>query len=135
MSIYNLDHREFNNKLALELKKIPEFHAPEWIHLVKTSVANERPTQEKDFWHKRAASILRQVYINGTLGVNKLKKRYGGKKDRGVKPSRKREGGGKIIRLLLQQSEKAGLLEKVKEGKLKGRKLTDKGKKLLESIN
>jgi len=134
MSIYELDAREFNSKLALELKKIPELEAPEWIYLVKSSVARERPIEEFDFWHKRTASILRQIYINGTLGVNKLKKRYGGKKNRGVKPSRKKSGGGKIVRLILQQSEKAGLLEKIKEGKLKGRKLTDKGKKLLEEI-
>ncbi|HLD97964.1 MAG TPA: 40S ribosomal protein S19 [Candidatus Nanoarchaeia archaeon] len=134
MSIYELDAREFNSKLALELKKIPELEAPEWIYLVKSSVARERPIEEVDFWHKRTASILRQIYINGTLGVNKLKKRYGGKKNRGVKPSRKKSGGGKIVRLILQQSEKAGLLEKIKEGKLKGRKLTDKGKKLLEEI-
>lgn len=133
MSIYNLDAREFNNKLAEELKKIPEFKEPNWIYFVKSSVARERPIQESDFWHKRAASILRQIYINKTVGVNRLKKRYGGKKSRGVKPSRKKEGSGKIIRNILQQAEKAGLLEKAIE-KSKGRKLTDKGIKLLESI-
>ncbi|MBS3091902.1 40S ribosomal protein S19 [Candidatus Pacearchaeota archaeon] len=132
-SIYELKHREFNNKLAEALKKIPELKAPEWINFVKTSVAKERPTQEPDFWHKRAASILRQVYIRKTVGVNRLKIRYGGKKSRGVAPPRFREGGGKIIRTILQQCEKAGLLEKAPEKKA-GRKFTDKGKKLLEAI-
>lgn len=134
MSIYNLDPREFNEKLALALNEFEEFKEPSWAKLVKTSVVNERPTDEKDFWHKRAASILRQIYINGTLGVNRLRKRYGGKKNRGMKPAKKGKGGGKITRLLLQQAESAGLVQKVKEGKLKGRMLTDKGKKLLESI-
>lgn len=133
MTIYNIAPREFNNKLAEELKKISEFEAPEWIYFVKSSVARERPIQEPDFWHKRAASILRQIYIHGTVGVNRLKKRYGGRKSRGVKPSRKRQGSGKIIRVILQQAEKAGLLEKAIQ-KSKGRKLTDKGKKLLEGI-
>ena len=133
MSIYELEHREFNNKLAEALKNIPELKAPEWINFVKTSVARERPTQEPDFWHKRTASILRQIYIRGTVGVNRLKIRYGGKKSRGVAPSKFRKGGGKIIRVILQQAEKAGLLEKAPEKKA-GRKLTDKGKKLLESI-
>ncbi len=133
MSIYNITPREFNNKLSEELKKIPEFKAPEWIFLVKTSVANERPTHETDFWHKRTASILRQIYIRGTVGVNRLRVRYGGKKNRGVRPAEFRKSGGKIIRTILQQAEKAGLLEK-SDVKSKGRKLTDKGKKLLESI-
>jgi small subunit ribosomal protein S19e len=133
MSVYDLNTREFNNKLANELKEIEEFKAPEWIHFVKSSVARERPIQDPDFWYKRTASILRQIYINKTVGVNRLKKRYGGRKSRGVKPSRKRQGSGKIIRTILQQSEKAGLLEKAPEKKA-GRQLTDKGRKLLEGI-
>jgi ribosomal protein S19E (S16A) len=38
-----------------------------------------------------------------------------------------------MIRLILQQAEKAGLLEK-SEGKKKGRKLTKKGVKFMEEI-
>ncbi|MBS3072744.1 40S ribosomal protein S19 [Candidatus Pacearchaeota archaeon] len=134
MSIYNLDTREFNKKLAEELKKIPEFDPPEWSFFVKTSVARERPTQEPDFWHKRTASILRQLYIKKSIGVNRLRNRYGGLKDRGSRPSEFRKGGGKIIRTILQQAEKAELVAKIEVGK-KGRKLTEKGIKLLESIN
>jgi len=133
MSVYSLKHREFNEKLAEELKKIPEFKAPEWSFFVKTSVARERPSQEEDFWHKRTASILRQLYLKKTIGVNRLRNRYGGLKDRGARPSEFRKGGGKIIRIILQQSEKAGLVIKIENGK-KGRKLTEKGIKLLESI-
>ncbi|OIO42043.1 30S ribosomal protein S19e [Candidatus Pacearchaeota archaeon CG10_big_fil_rev_8_21_14_0_10_31_9] len=133
MSVYSLKHREFNEKLAEELKKIPEFKAPEWSFFVKTSVARERPSQEEDFWHKRTASILRQLYLKKTIGVNRLRNRYGGLKDRGARPSEFRKGSGKIIRIILQQSEKAGLVIKIENGK-KGRKLTEKGIKLLESI-
>jgi small subunit ribosomal protein S19e len=133
MTIYNLPHREFNAKLAEELKKFPEFEAPEWSYFVKSSVARQRPIQEPDFWQKRAASILRQIYIRKTAGVNRLKVRYGGRKKRGVRPARFREGSGKIIRVILQQAETAGLIEKTKTGRA-GRILTDKGKKLLEGI-
>ena len=133
MSVYSLKHREFNEKLAEALKKIPEFKAPEWSFFVKTSVARERPSQEEDFWHKRTASILRQLYLKKTIGVNRLRNRYGGLKDRGARPSEFRKGSGKIIRIILQQSEKAGLVIKIENGK-KGRKLTEKGIKLLESI-
>ncbi|MEK6873632.1 MAG: 40S ribosomal protein S19 [Nanoarchaeota archaeon] len=133
MSVYSIKHREFNKKLAEELKKIPEFQAPEWSLFVKTSVARERPTQEEDFWHKRTASILRQLYLKKTIGVNRLKNRYGGLKDRGARPSEVRKGSGKIIRIILQQAEKAELVAKVEVDK-KGRKLTEKGIKLLEGI-
>jgi small subunit ribosomal protein S19e len=131
MIIYEIPHREFNNKLAEQLKQIPEFKAPEWSFYVKTSIARERPTQEPDFWNKRAASILRQIYINRLVGVNSLKTRYGGKKNRGAQPPKFKRGSGKIIRVILQQAEAAGLIEKVDK---KGRKLTEKGKQLLEEI-
>jgi len=133
MAVYDLPHREFNEKLAEALKQIPEFKQPEWAYFVKTSVSKERPPINSDFWHKRVASILRQIYTNRIIGVNKLKTRYGGVKNRGVKPSEFRTGSGKIIRVILQQAEQAGLVEKSK-AKKSGRKLTDKGKQLLESM-
>jgi small subunit ribosomal protein S19e len=133
MGIYELQHREFNTKLAEQLKKFPEFETPEWALYVKSSTSKERPPYEDDFWLKRAASILRQVYIRRIIGVNRLKIRYGSKKDRGARPPEFRTGGGKIIRTILQQAEKAGLIEKIKDKKT-GRILTEKGKKLLEGI-
>ena len=38
MSIYELNHRELNNKLAEALKEIPEFQPPEWSFFVKIVV-------------------------------------------------------------------------------------------------
>ena len=100
---------------------------------LKTSVARERPPAERDFWYKRAASILRQIYIHNIVGVNRLRTRYGGRKNRGMKPEEFRKGSGKMIRTILQQAEKAGFVEKIK-GKKSGRKLTEKGREFLESI-
>lgn len=132
MPVYEIEAGEYNNKLAIELAKLPEFEAPEWSYFVKTSVARSRPPQD-NFWHKRAASILRQIYIKGVVGVSRLRTKYGGRKKRGMRPEEFRKASGKIIRLILQQAEKAGLLEK-SEGKKKGRKLTIKGVKFLEEI-
>ena len=129
MSIYNLDPRELNNKLAEQLKKISEFKAPEWSLYVKSGSGKERPSEEEDFWEKRAASILRQLYIKKVVGVNKLKTRYGNKKNRGQRRSKFKKGSGKIIRVILQQAESAGLVEKAQKP---GRKLTAKGKELVE---
>jgi len=129
-SIYDLD---FNVKLAEALKKIPEFEVPEFMDYVKSSPNKQRPPFDADFWYKRAASILRQLYIRKVVGVNRLKTRYGGKKNRGQKPEKFTKAGGKIIRTILQQAEKAGLVEKI-SGKKVGRSLTAQGRKLIEGI-
>jgi small subunit ribosomal protein S19e len=131
VNIQSIEAGKYNILLAEALKKYNEFKQPEWIVYVKTGINKQRPTNELDFWYKRAASILRQIYIHDVVGVQRLRTRYGGRQDRGVKPPRKVKGAGKIIRLILQQSESAGLVEKVK-GKKSGRKLTDKGKKLYD---
>lgn len=136
--VYDLTAQEYNTKLAEALKKISEFKAPEWIQFVKSGSGKERPIEEKDFWHKRAASILRQIYKNKIVGVNRLRTRYGNLKNRGMKPEAFRRSSGKIIRLILQQSDKAGFTEAVKQNKVlktrAGRKLTAKGKEFLEAI-
>ena len=133
MAVYDVPADKFNEKLAEKLKTMPEFEIPEWMVFVKTGTAKSRPPFERDFWYKRAASILRQAYIRGIVGVGRLRTRYGGRKKRGVKPEEFRKSGGKIIRTILQQAEKAGLIEKFK-GKKAGRKLTIKGKEFLDSI-
>ena len=53
-----------------------------------------------------------------------------------MRPEKFRRASGKIIRTILQQSEKAGLLEKfIESGKRAGRRLTKQGKELMEDIN
>ena len=128
-----LSPQDFNKKLAEALKKVPEFQSPEWLAYVKTGTHKVRPTQDEEFWHKRAASILRQIYKKGIIGVSRLRSRYGGRKDMGMAPPRFKKSGGKIIRVILQQSESAGLLEKSKSKKA-GRQLTMQGRQLLEGI-
>ena len=109
--VYDLPTQEFNEKLAQALKKLPEFKAPEWIGFVKSGSSRERPIESPDFWYKRAASILRQLYRRDVVGVNRLRTKYGGRKNRGYKPERFRKAGGKIIRTILQQADKAGFTE------------------------
>jgi len=131
--IYTKDAEKYVLALAEALKKIPEFEAPEWAGFVKSSVSKKRPPVGDDFWHIRAASILRQLYIKGVVGVGKLRTRYGSKKDRGGKPDKFRKASGKIIRVILQQAEAAGLVEKVTRMQF-GRRLTQTGRDLLDSI-
>jgi small subunit ribosomal protein S19e len=131
--VRTIEHTMYNESLAKALKESGDFEVPEFVFLVKTSAHKKRPTTDEEFYFKRAASILRQIYIHGTVGTGKLRNRYGGTKNRGGKPDRFMKAGGKIIRTILQQAEKAGLLKK-SEDKKKGRQITTEGKKLLEGI-
>ncbi len=134
-----MNAQEFNLKLAEALKKVSEFKQPEWAEFVKSGPSKERPIEDPDFWNKRAASILRQIYRKGIVGVSRLRTKYGSKKNRGMKPESFKKAGGKIIRTILQQADNAGFTEVIKntkETKVKksGRKLTEKGKEFLEGI-
>ena len=133
ITIFDIEAGKFIDKLAEELKKIPEFEAPEWAKFVKTGPAKARTPFESDWWFKRAASVLRQIYLKKVMGVSRLRTRYGSKKNRGMRPERFMRGSGKIIRVILQKSEKAGFAEKA-AGKKVGRKLTKKGKDFLDSV-
>lgn len=131
--VYDVPADKFIEALAKELKKLGEFKMPDWAFYVKTGTAKARPPESADWWHTRAASILRQLYIRKIVGVSRLKTKYGSKKDRGMKPPRFRKGAGKNIRIILQQAENAGMVEKIK-GKKAGRKLTAKGKEFLDNL-
>ena len=138
--VFELNSQEYNLKLAEALKQIPEFTQPEWSEVVKSGPSKERPIEDENFWHKRSASILRQIYKKGILGTNRLRTKYGSKKDRGMKPERFKRASGKIIRTILQQADKAGFTEIAKSikgvrSKKPGRQLTQKGKEFLEAIN
>lgn len=135
MTIYNKQANELIDKASEELKKFPEIKAPEWAKYCKTGVSRERPPEDKDWWYKRVASVLRKLYISqGPIGVSKLRKKYGGRKNRGHKPDRFYKGSGNITRKALQQLEKAGFAVQKQIGVHKGRIITGKGKSFLDKI-
>ena len=132
--MYDMDAQELIEKAAEELKKIPEIKPPVWAAFVKTGMHKERPPVENDWWYMRAASVLRTVYRLGPVGVEKLRDKYGGKKNRGVKKEHFFKGSGNILRKALQQLEKAGLVKFAERGANKGRVITPKGKSFLDKI-
>ena len=132
MTIYDTNIQELLKKAASALKE--KIKAPEWSIFVKTGMSRERPPVEKDWWYIRAASVLRKVYLKGPIGTNKLKVKYGGRKNRGYKPEKTYKGSGKIIRVILQQLEKAELIKQGAKGVHKGRLITPKGKSFLDKL-
>jgi len=132
--IYDVEGIKLIEKASEELKKLEQLKMPEWAKFVKTSSAKERHPMNNDWWYVRAASILRKIYMKGPVGVSKLRKEYAGKKRRGYKRNRVYLGGGKIIRVMLQQLEKAEFIKQVEKKGHKGRAITSKGMKFLNNL-
>ena len=132
--IKDVDSSKFIELAKEELKKMKELTPPEWSEFAKTGQHNKFPPQQSDWWHARAASIIRKIYSNQPLGVSRLKTYYGGKKERGHKPERFRKAGGSHIRKILQQLEAANLVKTEKEGLKRGRSLTEEGVKFVGKI-
>jgi small subunit ribosomal protein S19e len=123
---------QFIEKLAKYLKEnIDEVQPPAWASLAKTGTHVEKQPQNPNWWYIRSASILRKVYVHGPLGLEKLRAYYGGRKDFGVKPEHAVKAGGSNIRKVLQQLEAAGLVQTARP---QGRKMTPKGRKLLQEV-
>ena len=66
--------------------------------------------------------------------MQRLRVRYGAKKNRGHKPERFYKASGKIIRTILQELEKNNLIIFKKEGVHKGRIITPRGKSFMDKI-
>ncbi|MCR8433568.1 MAG: 30S ribosomal protein S19e [Candidatus Korarchaeota archaeon] len=137
---YDIPPSVFIEKLKDELKNIKDITPPEWAKFVKTGAHRERSPDQPDWWYYRAASILYQIYKRRITGVGELRYHYGGCKDRGHRPKIKTPAGAKIIRTIMQQLEKSGLVEKVYQSHPKlqqiciGRRLTRAGRSLLDRI-
>jgi small subunit ribosomal protein S19e len=117
-------------RLGEELKKKPEITPPAWAPFVKTGVHKELPPEDPDWWYIRAGAVLRRIYRDGPVGVQRLRSVYGGSKNRGSKPNKFRKGSGAILRKVLQQLEAAGLVEKSKTG----RNISSAGRAFVDDI-
>lgn len=131
-TIYDVPADSLIERLSSYLKKnIEAVTPPEWASYVKTACYRENPPQNRDWWYTRSASILRKLYIKGPIGVSRLRKEYGGRKRRGRIREHTWLGGGKNIRLILQQLENAGFIEKDAG---EGRRLSSEGQRLLNKL-
>lgn len=133
-TVYDVDANALIDKAAEELKKVESIQIPHWAVFVKTGHSKSRPPENPDWWYFRAASVLRKVYIRGPVGVSKLSTIYGSKKNRGHQPEHRYKASGKILRIILQQLERAGFIQQVTKKGRKGRFITPKGKIFLDGV-
>ena len=129
-SALDVDGSKLVSKLADELHS--KLEMPQWARYVKTGTSRERQPDDSRWWHFRAASILRQLYRRSPVGVSRLRSYYGSSKNLGHKPSKFRPASGKIIRVVLQQLEQAGYVQK--EANKSGRSLSSSGRKFVDSV-
>ena len=126
VTVYDVQANELIVRVAEKLKG--KLEPPEWAKFVKTGINKERPPMQDDFWYIRAASILRNIYVHDHAGVSKLRNKYGGRIKNTHQRKEKVKASGKIIRLILQQLENAGYLQKSPKGRI----LTKEGRSLLD---
>ncbi len=129
VSAYDVPGKELVDMLAEKLKSIKEISAPAWAKFVKTGAHKQRPPVMEDWWFYRCGAVLRSVYVKGPIGVERLRTKYGGRKDRGSKKEHFMKGSGNIIRKCLQQLESAGFIEKHPKGRI----ITKKGMKFVDN--
>jgi|SRR3989344_4616080 len=135
-TVFDVNPNKLIEMAAAALKKEGKLAPPEWSKFVKTGVSKQRPPANEDWWYVRAASILRTIYCaKRPIGVSKLRVKYGGRKDRGVRPAHFRRASGSIIRKIMQQLQKADYIAIEMKSMTKGRLISAKGKKFLDTIS
>jgi small subunit ribosomal protein S19e len=117
-------------KVAEALKARQEIKPPAWAAFAKTGVHKEMPPENPDWWYVRSAAVLRRVYVDGPLGVQRMRSFYGGKKDRGSKPNAFRKGSGSILRRALQQLETCKFVVHDKTG----RRISPEGQSFMDAM-
>ncbi len=129
-TVYDVPADLFIHEVAEHLREnVSELSPPEWSRFAKTGSNRERTPEDPNWWYIRSASVIRKIYISEPIGVSHLRLLYGGKKRTGNAPAHFKRSSGAVIRTILQQLEKAGLVKTLKG---KGRVLTNTGRSLLD---
>ncbi len=129
-TVYDVPADKLISRVAAELKEKPEITAPEWAAFAKTGAHKGMPPEDPDWWYTRAAAVLRRVYVDGPVGVERMRSVYGGSKNRGSKPNKTVKGSGSVLRKAVQQLEAAGFVTQQKAGRV----VTPAGASFLDGV-
>ncbi len=129
-TVYDVPADLLIRKVAEALKSRQEIKPPAWAAFAKTGVHKEMPPEDPDWWFMRTAAILRRVYVDGPMGVQRMRSFYGGAKNRGSKPNAFRKGSGSILRKALQQLETCKFVVHDKTG----RRISPEGQAFLDAM-
>ncbi|XP_022093140.1 40S ribosomal protein S19-like isoform X2 [Acanthaster planci] len=130
-TVKDVDQGEFVKALAAFFKSGGKMKVPDWVDLVKLGKHKELAPTDQDWFYTRAASTARHLYFRGGVGVNAMRKIYGGRKRRGTRPSHFCKGSGSVARKVLQALEGVNIVKR--EGN-SGCRLTSQGIKHMDHI-
>ncbi|KAJ9050259.1 Protein component of the small (40S) ribosomal subunit [Entomophthora muscae] len=131
ITLKDVSHSAFIPAYAAHLKRSGKIEVPKWVDLVKTGTHKQLAPYDADWFFVRCAAVARHIYLRRGVGVGAVQKRTGGLKNRGNRPSKRKEGSGSVARKVLQALESLGLIDKEERG---GRKLTEAGRRELDRI-
>ncbi|MDH4123541.1 MAG: 30S ribosomal protein S19e [Thermoplasmata archaeon] len=120
------------DRLASKLGDYESIKPPEWALFAKTGTHREKAPVRDDWWHVRAAAMMRKIYVKGSMGIERMSAEYGGRRDRGSAPYHAVRGSRKIAREVMKQLENSKL---VKKDRGKGRTLTGEGQSLVDNTS
>ncbi|MCK4367114.1 MAG: 30S ribosomal protein S19e [Thermoplasmata archaeon] len=129
---YDVPAERLIDIIATQFKRESKVQPPEWSAFAKTGVHKEKSPAQDDWWYTRLAAVLRKVYTDGPIGSERMAALFGGKEDRGVKPSKARAGSRAVARHCLKQLEELGYVSVVEK---KGRRISPAGQSLLDNAS
>merc|ERR1711907_398569 len=129
VEVKEVQSHEFVRQYAKHLKG--KLTPMENVDLIKTARFKELSPYDPDWYFVRAASVARKIYLKQGIGVGKFRKIYGSSYRKGVRTEHFSKSSGGLIRHIVQQLEKAGIVEAYAKG---GRKITSKGRRDLDLI-
>ena len=132
ITVRDVEAQKFVRAYAAHLKRGGKLAVPEWVDIVKTGTHKELSPYDPDWFYTRVAAIARHLYIRPDAGVGAMRLVFGGKKNRGVRPSHHGLSSGSVARKAMQALESLKILEKGPEGK--GRRVSSTGRKDLDQI-
>ncbi|MEM0201305.1 MAG: 30S ribosomal protein S19e [Candidatus Micrarchaeaceae archaeon] len=128
-NVLEADGSKLIEKVAEKLKS-SGVEKPDYLDYVKSGAGRERVPEDENFWYIRCASILRQTYLNGHIGVSRLRSKYSNRKKHVVHRRHSIRSGGSIITDAFTALEKIGYVKKTTSG----REITPKGRSFLDKL-
>uniref|UniRef100_A0A0X3NYR9 Small ribosomal subunit protein eS19 n=1 Tax=Schistocephalus solidus TaxID=70667 RepID=A0A0X3NYR9_SCHSO len=129
-SVKDVDGHSYVQALAKFLKKSEKVKQPEWVDIVKLSIANEQAPYDPDWFYVRCAAVLRHLYLR-PAGLAGLSKAFSRRKNNGVRPCHRARASTAVLRRCLHQVEAMGLCKKRDDG---GREITSAGRRDMDRI-
>jgi len=128
--VKDVDQQLLVKALARFLKKSGKLRVPDWADYVKTGTFKELGPSSKDWFFVRCASIARHLYFRSPAGVGGLRKVFGGRERRGVRPAHYQKASGSVVRKALQALEAVKWIERVPQIESEGHKTPCPGRRL-----